>query len=342
MLAPTASALALLERCPGQSVIEHYGTTSDAAVDGVQEHAELVPALLSGRLPDTNRGRWLARQSLPRYARGEVAYAVDLHRMRARELVCEYPRDYRGARPSEVCGTVDLVAEAETAELKCGDLPVDGPRRNRQMQFAAVARWLAEGVVTSMRLIQAYSNGYGWQQEHEPSAGELARWARELGEIVARVERAREASDLRPFLRRGQHCGFCDARPVCPAIDEMDGRDGEADRYLGAQGRYQAAKGALDRARDMLGGREHVAEDGRVIAPTTTWRRRIDTEAALEAIPELAAYTTRSLSVAALREYAETQEHLGRYTSHRMKAVEEQLEHAGALTYEPVHGYEER
>jgi len=140
---PTGSALWLLERCPGQSVLPHYVTTSDAAVAGQKEHAELIPALVAGKLPDTPRGCWLGRQGLPQYDRGEVAYAIDLSRMTARELATEYARDYRDAQPGEFCLTVDLEAGGETAELKTGDAPVDGPRRNRQIQAAAVARWLA-------------------------------------------------------------------------------------------------------------------------------------------------------------------------------------------------------
>lgn len=339
----TASALALLERCPGQAVLPHYGRTSAAAKDGTREHAELVPALLAGRLPDTPRGRWLARQGLPRYSRGEVAYALDLRSMTARVLGRgEYARDYRDAKSEELCGTIDLEGDDETAELKCGALPVAHPRVNRQLQFGAVARWLARGERVRLRLIQVYASGRGWQAEHEPDHGTLARWARELAAVAASVARAQAADDPRPLLRRGEHCGLCDAREECPAIDDVDGRDGDADRYLGAQAVYQVARTRLDRARALLAGREHVAEDGRVVRPTTVWRRRIDAEAAVAAIPALASYASRSLPVAALSEYAATRADLGRYQSERVRALEEQLERAGALSYEPTHGYEEQ
>lgn len=342
MREPTGSALWLLERCPGQSVLPHYASTSDAAVDGQKEHDELVSGLVSGNLPDTPRGRWLRRKRLPRYTRGEVAYAIDPRKMTARELHTEYARDYRDARPGELCLTVDLEADdGETAELKTGAAPVDAPRKNRQIQAAGVARWLAGGGVVRLRLIQAYENETGWQSCYWPDVGVLARWFRELCDILARVERARAVADPREHLRLGSHCGYCDAYQVCPAITDDCGRDTVADRYLVAIARARTAKKALEESAGKLAGREHVAEDGRVLRPTVTWRRTLDAEAAIAALPELARYATRSLTVAALHEYADGRADLGRYKKDRRRAVEQMLDDAGALRTMPTHGYEE-
>lgn len=350
---PTASALPLLARCPGQSVLDHYPTTSAAAEEGSTLHEELIPAIIDGVLPDTPRGRAIARLDIAvSDARSEVAYAVNLERFEGRELRCQFPRDYSDCRDGEIPGTADIVMGAEHIELKTGYVDVRGPwgevkadggRRwypTRQQLHGALARWFLDSRdIVRLRLVHARppdraGRSFAIAPVYTPSVGELMLWRDDLMRIMERVHRASElaaAGDRVPLVL-GEHCGCCSARTVCPAIGDNLGHANAADAALAARAAMKRARTEVQFRNAMLMG-EEVAEDGRTLAPVTTYARCIDSERAMQALPGLRNIVTLVVTATDVDEYARGREDLGKYHTARRRAVNEILEEGGALTW---------
>ncbi len=344
----TASGLPLLARCPGQSVLEHYPSTSSQAEEGTRQHDLLVPALVSGRLPDTSRGRALAHVRIPRGAVAELATALDPGGCSARTLSPPHPRDYSECTEGEIPGTGDWSVAGERGELKTGAVMVEPPQRNRQMWHAALTTFWMSGERPLLRLIHAFppdkqgrSKAIEWH--HKPTVGEVLQWHGEIERTVARVHAGREAKERgeRIPLVLGDHCGLCDAVLQCSAIGEAVGHGNAASRALTARARRIAAQHEERLANALLMGEEHT-EDGRTLVPITKYRRQIDTEAALSRLPGLGIFATTKVTAGDLDRYALSREDLGRTIKDRKKALEQLLEDASGLTWTTTTRHEEQ
>ena len=335
MKRPTASALELLLICVGSAIIEHYQRSSPEAEDGKREHAELLPGMLSGELPDTPRGRALAAVELPRDASIEVAIAVDVRGWKARELGTTH-RDYSGAGDHEIPGTLDVRAPGWTGELKTGNVWVLRPRDNAQIALGALGAWWVDGKLPLSWLWQVNGAGTLRVMWHHWTAVELMDWRDWFERLLDRVAAARElqAQGARLPLVVGPHCRYCDAVLDCPAHAD-DGDQTPVDAWRWAAHELARAERREEKARTKVfdgdEGDEHV------VRITPRYQRRVDTDRVIELIPELVAHATRKLTATAIDAWAGEQEGRGKYKSHRRQAVTAELADGGAITYEAAY-----
>lgn len=322
--------------CPGQCALEYPERTTQAAQEGTRLHKELIPAWIAQDLPDTPRGRTLAKLRPPHVgAQAEIAYAINFSSMSARRLHPRHPRDYSEVTHDEVPGTIDIDSLAECTELKFGEHWVEPPRYNPQMWHAVVAIWLIHksAHIPRLRLVQVGKAGYPRDIEYQPTIADILTWYQELKRSHERVFEAREALD-NPRLTMGEHCRRCNALQVCPLIDDAS-PETPADRYIHAQVVMSRAERELEDAENALGVDEHLATDGTVLKPSMRWTRQLNVQRVLEVLPGLDVYVEPRLSCTAIDQYAEARPEFGVSKSARRKYVNDMLYEAGALAWVP-------
>lgn len=219
MIRGTASALTRLMACPGSGALPQANTTSQAAEDGVDRHAEQQEAVDQGDLSVMPER---IRKLIPADAtsvRSEVAVALDVVTGVGRELGTK-GRDYSGCKPNEIAGTADLVVlapgRALVADYK-GFEEVDEPAENAQVLLYAAAIASAHGC-DEVTVAIAYLG-----------TGRVLIATIDVIELHAHVERlramrddvaeqqARYARGVMPDVAEGPWCRYCPSAHVCPA-----------------------------------------------------------------------------------------------------------------------------
>lgn len=222
----TASGTGRLLQCSGHLRLPWVRETSAAAQEGTDlhtlmehdrhhEHPRAFAAQEAWKEWQAATG-WLAPVS-----RGEVAYALDLERRSARELIANGHRDYSAAGSSEVCGTADVVTElirrdADGAkrqwcalDWKFGAVPVEPD--SAQMRTLAAMVLLTEGAEDVLAIIvQSPPEGKATVRTHLFTRDDLMAHVEMLGESMNEV---REGSVQ---LQRGPECTYCPAAASCP------------------------------------------------------------------------------------------------------------------------------
>jgi hypothetical protein len=222
----TASGTGRLLQCSGHLRLPWVRETSAAAQEGTDLH-ELMEL---GRHHENPRTRaaweaWEAWQdgsgwSAPVYQR-EVAYALDLERRSARELIANGHRDYSSATETEICGTADLVAELyrrdqdETRRQWCvldwkfGAVPVEAD--SAQMRTLAAMVLLLEIAESVLAIIvQSPPEGKATVRLHLFTRDDL------LAHVEMLAEAANEVREGAVQLQRGPECTYCPAVSSCP------------------------------------------------------------------------------------------------------------------------------
>jgi len=347
----SASQIPLLLICPGQAVIDSYGDSSDAAIDGTREHEELLGGMLTGDLPDTPRGRALALVAVPEGTKTEVAVAIDLDNFRARVLPSVGHRDYRAAKPRELVGQGDLLAIAASwaGELKTGAVWVDSSRWNAQLWFFGLALMLLNGVRAAVRLNLYQVNARGSLRDdagYSPSSAQLWQFFDRLARLRETVDEQREQRQAgnRLALVRGPHCRYCRAVMSCPAIDEATGDGNLGARHQKALAELARAQAAVEQTGQLLDADEYDLGDAKLVR-RTKWRRHVNPARALEAIPALAPLattrTTTSLTMGAVDKYAEGLA-IGGTKKERREAMTRLLTDKGAIHHSQTESWEVR
>lgn len=236
---PTASEGELVDICLGPVVLPRAEETNDDAGYGNVGHLFLQRIVELGGLAGGGREKALETfepdqremleafdvESLPldpdRVA-AEVALAWNPMTDTGRELGRGLSRDYSGALPEELVGTVDLLALLDADGVIVIDWKflfghVTPVRKNRQMRRLALLAARAYGrrrVV--VRIIRPRENARPWVEEAEFDAWDLGDIADEQRAMVARVDAAR-APGAHVGLVVGDHCNRCHSNRFCPA-----------------------------------------------------------------------------------------------------------------------------
>lgn len=286
----TASGLARAAACPASHALPSVATPGGAgARRGTLVHAfyEAVNAGTSrdealAQVPDATVRAMLAAIDLAEIpvGRAEVAFAYDWRTGRARELGSAGHRDYRSARPTEIPGTVDLLAldlpRSATVIDWSTDHDLDVPAKRAQVDVYLLMVARAYGLTQVHGAIGSH--------RHD---GALAwhRWGldvwdlAELGSRVkATVERAEAARALvavgrTPDVTMGGHCRDCRAFLACPGVAgavrlflETTSAEGMAPADLGAAyDRVRMAERSIEQLRDAA--RLAVERDGALPLP---------------------------------------------------------------------------
>lgn len=236
MKLPSASRLALAERCIGAAVLPAVQRPStDAQAAGTGRHRFLERAREVGReqaLAEIPAGApWRATcagidlDALP-VGRHEVAYAYDPATDTARELGAALGRDYSAAHPGEVTGTADLVVSGDVplvVDFK-GSEHVGPAGEHLQLGFYALcAARVAGAEEVDTAIVYLHSDGRAEWDRARLTAWDLAALAGRIAELTARVAEADEAlaSGRLPTLVEGHHCLRCASLTLCPAQVEL-------------------------------------------------------------------------------------------------------------------------
>jgi hypothetical protein len=214
----SASSLPRLFACPGSAALPQARTTSEWAEAGTERHAEKETAVGAGDLEFLPPA---IRELIPEGATvlAEVAIAYDLATGRARVLGVGLGRHYGALAPTEIPGTIDLLAIAPGRLVVVdhkGYLDVGGAEQNEQIGFYALAAARAYGI-DDVTVAVSY-------EARRPSIGELdaldhdalhARLVR-LRDRIA-MQRATVASGRMPDVSESANCRYCPGSHACPA-----------------------------------------------------------------------------------------------------------------------------
>jgi hypothetical protein len=237
---PTGSRIGLAMQCVGSAVLDHIESTSEASAGGTAKHA-YVEALVSGStqedaiasVPDDHRDACLAIDDRVaerlRGLRAEVAYALDLDVMGARELPSIAHRDYSDAKPNEIAATLDYSGIVEVDgrrvgfvyDLKTGRMDPGDASVNWQLRVGACMVECSDGACDEVRvgLVHAPEGRRARWSEAKFDALDIGGFLSDLRDLRDRIAHARSAlaSGALPEFRMGPHCTYCPARLACPA-----------------------------------------------------------------------------------------------------------------------------
>lgn len=233
---PTASKLALLERCPAAAALPAVWTeASDDMRAGTARHRFLQRAREIGReealaevLADAPWRAQCEAFDLDELPAGdhEIAYAYDVAADRARCLGPWLDRAYDVAA-TEVSGTADLVAPPGPDRARWlvvdfkGDEEVEPAAVNAQLGFFALCLARLHGVDEVDVAIGYLGHGAGAIRWDRATLGpfDLEAVAARLGAIAAGIDAARAlvAAGGVPDVSMGLHCRRCPALLACPA-----------------------------------------------------------------------------------------------------------------------------
>jgi hypothetical protein len=214
----SASDLPRLFACPGSAALPKARTTSVWAEDGTERHAEKEAAVGAGDLEFLPPA---VRDLIPEDATvlAEVALAYDVATGRGRVLGVGVARRYGALAPTEIPGTIDLLAIAPGRLVVVdhkGFLNVGGAEQNEQLGFYALAAARTYSI-DDVSVAVAYEVG-------RPSIGELDAldhdaFHERLVRLRARVadQVARVAAGHLPDVSEGPGCRYCPGAHACPA-----------------------------------------------------------------------------------------------------------------------------
>lgn len=238
----TFSRLPLADACPGSMALPWTDSSSSASSGGIVLHAHLqrLRTLGEDEALDLVPPDWQAAVAEwdtsglpldPAAWAGEVAYALDLEAMTARELGRDIGRRYReaGALERELVGAADAVALVGADGVVVGDLKtgyawVPPPRDNLQIRGLLAAAQLAYGRSEGVGIVwHRRLDGSGWTERATLDALDQADTLSTIGGVLERTERARTdvLEGRRPRLNEGAWCARCPALPSCPAKRDL-------------------------------------------------------------------------------------------------------------------------
>lgn len=326
----TFSKAALADACPGSMVLPWTPSSSAPARGGTVLHKLVRDVAVVGRgealdrVPDdyaeaAEDWDYSGLPTDPEAFAFEVAFALDVEAVTARELGRDLGRDYEaaGARPAELVGAADFVALVQrrgrgaagaiVGDLKTGWAWVAPPRDNLQIRGLAAAAALSygcdevEGIIYHRR-----EDSSGFTERAHFDAIDLAETLDQIRGVRARVRRARADLEAgrRPALREGPWCKHCPAFPDCPVKKELvhellRGEDlVETVRRSLTPANAREGYFRLVAAKDLVGRLERVFKDyateypidlggGRVFGPTTSKRETLDGAVAYHAVKEI-------------------------------------------------------
>jgi hypothetical protein len=214
----SASALPRLFACPGSAALPQARTTSQWAEAGTERHAEKEASVVAGDLEFLPER---IRAAIPDGAEvvAEIAFAYDLATGRCRELGRGIGRNYGALAPTEIPGTVDLLAVAPDRLVVVdhkGYLAVGDAGADEQTAFYALAAAAACGKddVTVAIGYEARSPSIGKLDvlDHHAFHDRLVRLVAEIGRQLAKV-----AAGHLPDVSEGPGCRYCPGAHACPA-----------------------------------------------------------------------------------------------------------------------------
>ena len=319
MSRPSFSSGERAEACPPSHVLPRVLVTSDAADIGTDIHGFLkvvaadpaARSLALERLPPELRDRCAAIDVASALhglenVRTETAYAVDVESGAVRFLGQDLGRQYPELAPTEVCGALDVDADAGdvvvAVDWKTGRGEVTPPEENLQVGIQAYAIAKHRGASSAIgRLAFIDEDGGVTPVEHHFNALDLQRLLERWRNAVRRVHEAaaQHVEGKMPTVRAGTWCGYCPARPHCPAIvafAKIMLGELEADRVglemLTPERQGEAwlrAKTAVKLAEDVLEGLRTIAKDepiplpdGKEVRPVMSSRSFVNGKRALE------------------------------------------------------------
>lgn len=231
----TASKAELAAACPASHTLDWHADSesSEAALRGTGIHLalerlpeiglEAALALIPAKWHQAVRGAaaspGLAELLEPNAAMREVALQWDASNDRGDVLAIGNGRDYTEASPGAVVGTADILA-VRADHILCADLksgqPVTEVRRNMQMRLLALAACRAyEKDRAIVQLIYVREDSDAWIESAEFDALDLAEIADQFRDVLAKIDAI--AGGAPATYTRGDYCGYCPARPGCPA-----------------------------------------------------------------------------------------------------------------------------
>lgn len=232
----TASKTELAASCPpSHAGMDWFGDdeSSEAAMRGTGIHLALeklpeigleaalalIPAKWHQAVRSAAASPGLAELLEPNAALREVALQWHPATDTARGLSIGQGRNYADASPGAVVGTADILAirmdHVLVADLKSGQ-PVTEIRRNMQMRFLALAACRAyEKDRAIVQLIYVREDSDAWIESTEFDALDLAEIADQFRDVLAKIDAIAKGAPA--TYTRGDYCGYCPAKPGCPA-----------------------------------------------------------------------------------------------------------------------------
>lgn len=232
----TASSLWRAMLCLGSTALERAGSVNEYAERGTKIHAFLESVSRIGRdeslrlafADDREAMALINTDRLPlgtSYA-AEVTFAFDVATGRAQEMGRNLQRDYSSARPTEICGTADVVAllgddAVYVADYKTGHKQLASPEANWQFKFLGLAAARAYGRDRAVvEMIRIGTDGEPYKIGGELGLFDLAEIAEQVRELWMAGTKAATSSDPPP-LTTGAHCSGCASISFCPAATAM-------------------------------------------------------------------------------------------------------------------------
>lgn len=374
----TMSSSARAEACAPSTFLPRIEeTASYAAERGRAIHAFLCAVANIGRekaveaMPDTFRAECevidLERMphATPDAWAFEVGLAWDWETDTARELFRNTDsRDYSGKRPTELCGTADVLGVTGDSvivlDVKTGYFPLGAPEKSLQLLSYAVAAARAYGKANAL---------VGWirLRDEQPYFEQAFVSMLELDQAAARMRATVDAAmagemlfGLDPStlaLTVGPHCKFCPSFRVCPANVSLLGelvRVGDRKQNLPVLDastapqilmRAEAAQKVLDQVVETVKtyAESHPFDlpNGDRYGKTGSTREKLDGMVAKKVLEDIdpvlsekAIEITYKLTKAVLERAAKQRLPAGKKISHYMKEVLGKLRDAGASTIE--------
>ena len=228
----TASGSGRLLQCSGHVRLPWLRETSAAAQEGTDLHA-LMEDERHDEHPRTAAAwaaflAWVDAEGYTLHEAGreyrERAYALDIETRRARVLRGIAHRDYSDARPTEIPGTADLVAELVNddglvtcvIDWKFGAEPVE-PDSAQMRTLAAMVCLAPDGDVLGTLpgvmaiIVQSPPDGRAVVRAHAYDRDDL------ISHVEALAEALNDAREGATVLQRGPECKYCPASHACPA-----------------------------------------------------------------------------------------------------------------------------
>lgn len=220
---PTASKLHLARVCPPAFVLDHLDIRTAEAEAGVERHADYEWQIQNGQIPEALASRWPGFTWL-----AEVAFAFDYAAGTGRILGIGLKRDYSSARPTEICGTADVVGVSgdpgKVDRLVVLDWKsfeeVERAAVNAQLHIAALALSREYGVDAAEVAIHYEARA---MDVAALDAFDLETFASDVRSIVVGIDlaRATRAKGASLVFVEGAHCKRCPAYHSCPTKQQL-------------------------------------------------------------------------------------------------------------------------
>jgi hypothetical protein len=269
----TPSGLYRVQHCAASAVLPaRHPASGPGARRGTHVHAYLAAVATDGdvasvlaEMPPAVRALCgsIDLDEVPRGGEAEVALAHDFHTGKTRRLEGVGARDYSGATPREVAGTVDLLLPPRVGrgpvvvdwKTTSFSLDLDTVRPQLDCYALMAAGLFGTGQAECRVGIIADSGAVAWEC-WELGAERLSEVAQGLQATARRITAAGQAlrAGVPLDVSEGAWCRWCPAALLCPLTEDVEARLGASDpgtAYL-AQKRLEQVLEAAKRRTKVL------------------------------------------------------------------------------------------